>query len=94
MLWLESVAWWSITSSAWAELSLAKTVRLLKERFHHDIVKIFGVEPGELSANETSYLVGFRSVDEIRNRLAKAEQEIDNRLRSKGVSRAVQGRAG
>ena len=72
----------------------AKTVRLLKERFHHDIVKIFGIEPGALSANEASYLVGFRSVDEIRNRLAKAEQEIDNRLRSKGVSRAVQGRAG
>jgi hypothetical protein len=71
-----------------------KTVRLLNERFHHDIVKIFGIEPGALSANEASYLIGFRSVDEIRNRLAKAEQEIDNRLRSKGVSRAVQGRAG
>lgn len=83
-----------MTSSAWEELSLAKTVRLLKERFHHDIVKIFGVEPGALSANEARYLVGFRSVDEIRNRLAKAEQEIDHRLRSKGVSRAVQGRAG
>jgi hypothetical protein len=72
----------------------AKTVRLLKERFHHDTVKFFGIEPGALSANDASYLVGFRSVDEIRNRLAKAEQEIDNRLRSKGVSRAVQGRAG
>ena len=69
-------------------------MRVCDEWFHHDIVKIFGIEPCALSANEASDLVGFRSVDEIRNRLAKAEQEIDDRLGSKGVSRAVQGRAG
>jgi hypothetical protein len=40
-----------------------------------------------LTANEATYLIGFRSTDEIRNRLAKARQETDRRLRSKGIPR-------
>ena len=66
-----------------------RTLHLLKERFHHDIIKIFAIEPDALTANEAGYLVNFRSVDEIRNRLAKAEQEINRRLRSKGITRTL-----
>ena len=66
-----------------------RTLHLLKERFHYDIIKIFAIEPDALTANEAGYLVNFRSVDEIRNRLAKAEQEIDRRLRSKGITRTL-----
>ena len=65
-----------------------KFVRLIKERFGDEITEIFGVEPAALTANEAQYLVGFQSVDQLRNRLAAAEQEIDRRLRSKGIARA------
>jgi hypothetical protein len=64
-----------------------KDVRLIKERFQHEFIEIFGIEPEALTANEARYLVGFRSVDEIRDCLAKAREEIDRRLRAKGISR-------
>lgn len=67
----------------------AKKIKLLKERFEDDITKIFNIQPNALTANEANYLVGFRSADEIRGRLAKATQEIDLRLRSKGISRTL-----
>jgi hypothetical protein len=65
-------------------------VRLIKERFDDEITKIFGVEPAALTANEAGYLVGFQSIEQLRNRRAAAEQEIDRRLRSKGIARAPQ----
>lgn len=66
----------------------AKFVQLIKERFDDEFTEVFGIEPGALTANEAQYLVGFRSVDAIRNRLATAKQEIDRRLRSKGITRS------
>jgi len=63
----------------------AKTIQLLTRRFGHEIREIFGITPAALTANEASYLVGFRTADEIRNRLAKARQETHLRLRSKGL---------
>jgi hypothetical protein len=69
-------------------LLVANDIRLIKERFHHELIETFGIVPDALTANEARYLVGFRSIDEIRNRLAAAKQEIDRRLRSKGVSRS------
>lgn len=68
-----------------------KNVQLLKRRFGDEIFNIFGIKPEALTANEAQYLVGFRSVDEIRNRLAAARQEIDRRLRSKGIARTLEG---
>jgi hypothetical protein len=65
-----------------------KYVRLIKERFQDEFTEIFGINPDALTANEARYLVGFRSIDAIRNRLAAAKQEIDLRLRSKGLSRS------
>ena len=67
-----------------------KFVRLIKERFDDEITEIFGVEPAALTANEAGYLVGFQSIEQLRNRRAAAEQEIDRRLRSKGIARAPQ----
>ena len=63
-------------------------VNLIKERFDDEFTEIFGIYPDALTANEARYLVGFRSVDAIRDRLAAARQEIDHRLRSKGLSRS------
>lgn len=60
-------------------------LRILNERYAHDIENIFGIAVDALTANEAGYLVGFRSADEIRNRLVKAKQEINLRLRSKGI---------
>jgi hypothetical protein len=64
-----------------------KFVRLIKERFGDEFTEIFGIEPAALTANEAQYLVGFQSIVQLRNRLAAAEQEIDRRLRSKGIAR-------
>ena len=68
-------------------------VQLLQERFDDEFTEIFGIQPAALTANEAKYLVGFSSVDALRNRLAAARQEIDLRLRSKGIARAAQGTA-
>ena len=70
-----------------------KFVQLLNRRFGNEFFDIFGIKPEALSANEAQYLVGFRSVDEIRNRLAAARQEIDRRLRSKGIASALKSAA-
>lgn len=69
----------------------AKFIRLIKERFHDEFEQIFGIAPDALSANEARYVSDFRSADALRNRRAKAEQEIDHRLRSKGIARTSGG---
>ena len=61
------------------------TLRKLETRYANELIEIFGIAVSALTANEAQYLVGFRSVDEIRNRVAKARQEIHLRLRSKGI---------
>jgi hypothetical protein len=54
------------------------------ERYPDAIQQTFGIDPGALTANEATYLSGFRTADELRNRAAKAAEEIDLRLRAKG----------
>ena len=67
-------------------LSASKSViKKLSERYEHDIKKIFGIVPQALTANEANYLIGFRTADEIRNRLVKARKETYIRLRSKSI---------
>ena len=63
--------------------AVAKHIKLLQERFGDEIRKTFGIHTHALTANEASYLVGFRTLDEIRNRRIKAEKEIHLRLLSK-----------
>ena len=65
----------------------SKVIRELEKRYVHEIEEIFGIIPSALTANEANYLIGFRSSDEIRNRLTKARKETDLRLRSKGIER-------
>ncbi|MEN9475482.1 MAG: hypothetical protein RIS48_2204, partial [Pseudomonadota bacterium] len=74
-----------------ALVPLPKNVQLLNRRFGNEIFNIFGIKPEALTANEAQYLVGFRSIDEIRNRLAAARQEIYRRLCAKGITRAPEG---
>ncbi len=64
-----------------------KIIRELKRRHGNEITEIFGIVPGALTANEANYLIGFRSADEIRNRLVKAKKETHLRLRSKEIER-------
>ena len=64
-----------------------KNIRELERRHGNEITEIFGIVPGALTANEADYLIGFRSADEIRNRLVKAKKETYLRLRSKGIKR-------
>ncbi|PVE43155.1 hypothetical protein H663_009045 [Limnohabitans planktonicus II-D5] len=67
-----------------------KCVRLIKERFDDKFTQVFGVEHAAFTANEAQDIAGFRSTDTLRNRRAAAEQEIDRRLRSKGIARTSQ----
>lgn len=62
-----------------------KVIEKLQARYENEILNIFDIQPLALTANEAQYLVGFRTADEIRNRLAKARKEIHLRLRSKGI---------
>ena len=66
----------------------------LEKRYGREITQLFGIEPSALTANEANYLIGFRTIDEIRNRLANARQETHLRLRSKGIGSADPGQAG
>ena len=65
-------------------------IRRLRERFPDAIHQTFGIDPVALSANEASYLSGFRTADELRNRAAKGAEEIDLRLRAKGFQLQAQ----
>ncbi|MCY2944685.1 MAG: hypothetical protein NT142_09155 [Planctomycetota bacterium] len=62
-----------------------RVIKTLQKRNANEILDIFGIQPVALTANEAQYLVGFRTPDEIRNRLATARKEINRRLRSKGI---------
>ena len=62
-----------------------KNLRQIIERHDLEIEKILHIASNALTANEADYLIGFRTADEIRNRLAKARKETDLRLRSKGI---------
>ncbi|MFJ4292499.1 conjugal transfer protein TraN [Cupriavidus sp. NPDC089707] len=62
-----------------------KVILELERRYGDEIRKIFGIAAHALTADEAGYLIGFRTVDEIRNRRAKAEQETYLRLGSKGI---------
>ena len=60
-------------------------IQKLEKRYGNEITEIFGIDPSALTANEANYLIGFKTADEIRNRLAKARKETHLRLRSKGI---------
>jgi orotate phosphoribosyltransferase len=54
-----------------------QTLKILEERYSNELIEIFGIKASALTANEARCLVGFRSVDEIRNRLTKAKKEVE-----------------
>lgn len=60
-----------------------KIIDKLSARFGNEIEEIFGTRTDCLTANESQYLLGFRTIDEIRNRCLKAKKEIDLRRASK-----------
>lgn len=66
-------------------IPVKKHLRLLEQRFYDEIRQLFGIHVSALTANEASYLVGFRTVAEIRNRCAKAKETTHLRLLSKGI---------
>ena len=65
-------------------------IRRLREKFPDAIHHTLGIDSGALTANEASYLSGFRTADALRNRAAKAAEEIDLRLRAKGFQLQAQ----
>ena len=67
-----------------------RVINRLRARFPDAIRNTFGIDPGALTANEASYLHGFRTADQLRNRAVKAAEEIHLRLRTKGVQLEAQ----
>ena len=61
-----------------------KTIRLLDVKFSNEIEDIFEISTSSPTANEAQYLIGFRGVDEIRDRCAKAKEKIHRRRLAKG----------
>jgi len=66
-------------------LADAKTVRELEVRHGDEIRSQFGVAPGALTAEEARYLIGFRSTDELRGRVAAARQARVDRLGARAI---------
>lgn len=66
-------------------LADAKTVRELEARHGDEIRSQFGVAPGALTAEEARYLIGFRSTDELRGRVAAARQARVDRLGARAL---------
>lgn len=62
-----------------------KTLKLLERRLGDEIRTTFDIETAALTREEAQYLIGFRTVDELRNRAAAAKQARIERLRSKGI---------
>lgn len=67
-------------------LPASKTLKLLEKRFGHEIRSTFGIEVAALTREEAEYLIGFRTVEELRNRATAAQQARLERLRSKGIN--------
>mgnify|MGYP000863065725 CR=1 FL=1 len=59
--------------------------RDLEVRHGDEIRKQFGFGPDALTAEEARYLIGFRTADELRNRVAAAQSARVERLAAKGV---------
>lgn len=60
-------------------------IRQLETRFPDEIRQLFGIELAALTAEEARYLIGFRTIDELRGRALAAAQARIERLRAKGV---------
>jgi hypothetical protein len=61
----------------------------IERRYGHEISALFGIEPAGLTRNEATYILGFRDVEALRNRAAKAERQRSERLRAKGVQEVI-----
>lgn len=64
---------------------LPKTIQELKARHGTEIKALFSIEVAALTWSEAQYLLGFRTTDELRNRVIKARQARKSRLFAKGV---------
>jgi hypothetical protein len=59
---------------------------MLQRRYGDAIREIFRIDPAAVTAEETQYLIGFGTVDEVRNRSLAAKQDTDRRLRARALS--------
>lgn len=67
-----------------------KDISLLEERkYGTQIKELFHIANCQsLTYDEASYLVGFKTIDELRNRAVKAQNETERRIASKSLSRS------
>lgn len=60
-------------------------VKEIEARYGDIVRQDFGIEPAALTADEASYILNFRDADGLRNSIAKAKGEREQRLLSKGI---------
>lgn len=65
----------------------AKIIRRLEADHGQAIRELFGIEPSALTRDETQYLIGFRTTDELRARAASAGAARSSRILSKQESK-------
>jgi len=69
------------------------TLTRLEKDYGQAIREEFGIEPQALTREESQYLLGFRTADELRNRAAKARDSRRERILSKSVPRSSDAQA-
>ena len=68
-------------------LPSSKTIRTLEDKYGRTIKELFNIDPKALTREESQYLLGFRTDDELRNRAAKARDSRSERIHAKTVSK-------
>ncbi len=67
--------------------AIIRTINRLGGRHGQQPIKeLFGIEPDALTCDESQYLIGFRTTDELRNRAASASAERRRRIAAKTLS--------
>src|ERR1035437_6099223 len=86
-IWRSGTGFNNVSRSGTMEPS-SKTIKELEARHGNEIENLFDIKPAALTQSESQYLLGFRTTDELRNRVAKARLERQDRLFEKGVSKS------
>lgn len=67
---------------------LPKTINRLEANHENTITELFGIAPQSLTKEESQYLLGFRTSDELRNRAITARDTRSQRIAAKSIQKS------
>lgn len=68
-----------------------KTLKRLEDQYGNEIRELFGIEPSALTQEESQYLLGFRTADELRSSAVKAQGSRLSRIHARQVPQSESG---